>query len=224
MVYLGALLPLTHGVAAYAALKKAADTTVDDRSHSQVMADTLVERLTGQPADIPTPVDVGVVIGDKTLLGLDDEPAEIPDYGPIPADIARHLIADAADDPRSHAALRNLYCHPTSRALVAMHSRSRAFPPGLVKFIRYRDGTCRTPYCNAPISQIDHATPHAAGGPTTAHNGNGRCAQCNYDKEAPGWTTQTSTDPDGTHTITITTPTGQKYQSKAPPQPGSAAA
>jgi hypothetical protein len=34
----------------YAALKRSADTTFDDRSRGQVMADTLVERVTGRPA------------------------------------------------------------------------------------------------------------------------------------------------------------------------------
>ena len=41
MAYVTALLPVAQGVGVYAALKRAADTTFDDRSRGQVMADTL---------------------------------------------------------------------------------------------------------------------------------------------------------------------------------------
>ena len=51
MTYVTALLPVAQGVGVYAALKRAADTTFDDRSRGQVMADTLVERVTGRPAE-----------------------------------------------------------------------------------------------------------------------------------------------------------------------------
>ncbi len=50
MTYLTALLPVAQGVAAYAALRRAADACGDGRSRGQVMADTLVERLTGRRA------------------------------------------------------------------------------------------------------------------------------------------------------------------------------
>jgi hypothetical protein len=59
-------------------------------------------------------------------------------------------------DERSRATLRRLYRHPKSGALVAMESRSRCFPKGLVRFIGLRDQTCRTPYCDAPIRHCDH--------------------------------------------------------------------
>ncbi|HEX2857505.1 MAG TPA: DUF222 domain-containing protein, partial [Propionibacteriaceae bacterium] len=51
MVRLTALLPVAQGVAAFAALSKAADTahaTGDPRSRAQIMADELVVRITGQ--------------------------------------------------------------------------------------------------------------------------------------------------------------------------------
>ena len=54
MTYVTALLPVAQGVGVYAALKRAADTTFDDRSRGQVMADTLVERVTGGPPRQPS--------------------------------------------------------------------------------------------------------------------------------------------------------------------------
>ena len=65
MTYVSALLPVAQGVGVYAALKRAADTTFDDRSRGQVMADTLVERVTGRPAEVPEPVVVNLVMSDR---------------------------------------------------------------------------------------------------------------------------------------------------------------
>ncbi|BBY29726.1 HNH endonuclease [Mycolicibacterium sediminis] len=220
MVWATALLPLTQGVSVYAALKREADVCGDGRGRGQVMADTLVERITGRPADVPVPVTVDLVITDETLLGGDTEPAWIPGHGPVPAAVARHLIRDAVDDRRSTATLRRLYRHPSSGALVAMESRARRFPTALGKFIEFRDDTCRTPYCNAAIRHHDHITPAARGGPTTAANGQGLCEACNYAKEAPGWHTTTQTDENGQHTTELTTPTGATHHSHAPPLPG----
>ena len=56
MTFVTALLPVKRGVGVYAALKHAADSTFDDRSRGQIMADTLVERVTGLPAEVPEPV------------------------------------------------------------------------------------------------------------------------------------------------------------------------
>ena len=74
MTYVTALLPVAKGVGVYAALKRAADTTFDDRSRGQVMADTLVERVTGQAGRVAEPVAVNLVIADETLLGGDNGP------------------------------------------------------------------------------------------------------------------------------------------------------
>jgi hypothetical protein len=219
MVYLTALLPLTQGVSVYASLKRAADTNPDGRSRGQTMADTLIERVTGRPADMPVPLTVNIVIPDKALLGISDAAATIEDHGPIPADIARQMITDTIDQ-QGFAELRRLYAAPESGALVAMESRARKFPGGLAQFVRTRDQTCRTPYCDAPIRHIDHAEPHAHHGPTSAVNGRGTCERCNYVKEHPGWKVRTLYDPGGRHVAEHTTPTGAVYRSTAPPVAG----
>jgi hypothetical protein len=202
----------------YAALRREADMRGDGRSRGQVMADTLVERVTGRDAAIPTPIAVNLVLTDETLLGGDSAPADICGYGPIPAAVARAMVSSAVADRRSRATLRRLYAHPRSGALVAMESRARIFPRGLAAFIDLRDQRCRTPYCDAPIRHRDHAQPWARGGPTTADNGRGSCERCNYTKEAPGWRVSTSIDETHTHTAEFTTPTGKTYRSGAPPR------
>ena len=219
MSYVTVLLPVAQGVAVYAACKRAADTTFDGRSRGQVMADTVYERVTGRSAATPVPVALNLVMADSTLVGDDDEPAWLDGYGPVPAGFARTLTGDAVADKDIKATLRRLYRHPRSGQLVAMESRSRIFPKGLAAFIGLRDQRCRTPYCDAPIRHRDHATPVRAGGETSACNGLGDCAACNYAKDAPGWTVTTSED-NGAHVAQFSTPTGATYQSTAPPLPG----
>jgi hypothetical protein len=218
MTYLTALLPVAQGVSVYAALRREADTRCDGRSRGQVMADTLVERVTGRDAAVPTPIAVNLVLSDETLLGGDGAPADIRGYGPIPAAVARAMVASAVSDRHSRATLRRLYAHPRSGALVAMESRARLFPRGLAAFIELRDQRCRTPYCDAPIRHRDHAQSWAEGGPTTADNGLGSCERCNYTKESTGWRVSTKIDEEHTHTAEFTTPTGKTYRSEAPPR------
>ena len=218
MTYLTALLPVAQGVSVYAALRREADTRYDGRSRGQVMADTLVGRVTGRDATVPTPIAVNLVLSDETLLGGDSAPAEICGYGPIPAAVARAMLSGAVANRRSRATLRKLYAHPRGGALVAMESRARLFPRGLTAFIELRDQRCRTPYCDAPIRHRDHAQPWAEGGPTTADNGLGLCERCNYTKEGAGWRVSTGTDETHTHTAEFTTPTGKVYRSEAPPR------
>src|SRR6516162_2230992 len=100
MTWVTALLPVAQGVSVYAALKRAADTTFDDRTRGQVMADTLVERVTGRPAEVAQPVAVNLVLSDETLLGGDNGVALIGGYGPIPAAVARGLVHEAVTDER----------------------------------------------------------------------------------------------------------------------------
>ena len=219
MTYLTALLPVEQGVAAYAALARHADTlraAGGDRSRGQVMADTLVERLTGQESAEEVGVDVRVVITDRSLFAGDHEPAILEGYGTVPATWARDLIADATDTVR--AWFHRLFTAPGAGELVALDSRARTAPPGLASFIRTRDQRCRTPWCDAPIRHLDHVKARAAGGPTQTVNLDGLCEACNHAKTAPGWRARPRPGP--RHTVETTTPTGHTYHSQAPPLPG----
>ncbi|UXA17564.1 HNH endonuclease [Mycobacterium sp. SMC-4] len=219
MVYVTVRLPLTQGVGLYAACTQAADTTFDERPRGQVMAETVYERVTGRAASAPVAVALNLVMADTTLAGDDDELGWLHGYGPVPAGFCRALVGDVVLDAETRATLRRLYRHPDSGQLVAMESKARIFPKGLAALLDRRDRTCRTPYCNAPIRHHDHATPHHAGGPTTALNGLGECEACNYTKEAAGWQVST-TETNGHHTAQFRTPTGAVYRSTAPPLPG----
>lgn len=216
MTYVTALLPMKQGVAVYAALKRAADMSMDPvRGQGQIMADTLVERVTGVTSAEAVPVGVNITISDEALLGGGDEPAAVVGHGPVPAAVARRFISEAVSSGAKVLA-RRLYRRCGSGALVSAESRSRLFPKGLSELIDVRDQTCRTPYCDAPIRHHDHVVSSARGGATSLPNGQGLCERCNYVKETPGWTAAPVPGSDR-HTVEITTPTGTVYRSTAPP-------
>ncbi len=131
MTYVTALLPVAKGVGVYAALKRAADTTFDDRSRGQVMADTLVERVTGHPAEDPEHVALNLVMSDQALWGAGQRARRCSTgTGRFRRRWPSGLVRDAVVDERSLATLRRLYRNPQSGSLVAMESRSRFFPEG----------------------------------------------------------------------------------------------
>lgn len=173
---LSALLPIADGIRVMAALSAA--TTDDGRTRGQLMADTLVDLVIG--GDRPTfrsPVAINLLVPVETLT--DDQPAFLEEYGPVPADLARQVLADSGEK------VRRVFTAPGRRDLIAMETRARRYPGLLDAFIRLRDQRCRTPHCGPPIRHIDHTQPHAHGGATSERNGQGSCEHCNYAKEHP---------------------------------------
>lgn len=160
MVWFTALLPVAQGVAAFAALTKQANTLRapgDERSRGQVMADTLVERVTGQTTAAGVPVQVTLVMGERSLQGRSEDPVTVQGHRPIPASVARDLIKDS--NGGAGFWLRRLYARPSDGQLVAMESKARFFPTKLAELIALRDQRCRTLYCDAPIRHTDHIRP-----------------------------------------------------------------
>ncbi|MCC3276735.1 HNH endonuclease, partial [Arthrobacter sp. zg-Y20] len=208
MTYLTGLLPVAQGVAVYAALSRAADSLRargDARGRGQIMADTMVERITGQAKAEQVPVEVQLVMTDRTLLAGDREPAHLAGYGVVPAPWARDLVRKGVGNlgkPPSHNAsgdssnnssdpagiwVRRVYTAPSSGELLAMDSKARFVPASLARLVTVRDQTCRTPWCDAPIRHQDHIRPRRDDGPTEVANIQGLCEACNHAKEAPGW-------------------------------------
>ena len=220
MANLTALLPVAQGVACKAALQQEADrlrSAGDPRTRGQIMADVLVERVTGQSGAGAIPVEVNLVMTDRTLLAGDHAPVHLDGHGPIPAAVARDLVRDA-----DKVWVRRLYTRPADGDLIAMDSRRRTFDGLLRKFLVLRDQTCRNTWCDAVVRHADHIVPVADGGETSVDNGQGLCEACNYAKEARGWSARRI--PGRGHPVEIITPTGHAYLSHAPDPPRKRAA
>jgi hypothetical protein len=221
MAVLTGYLPVEQGVACLAALRRYTDTVRaqgDRRSRDQIMADTLVERLTGQAAAADVNIELHLLMPLTSLLDPHDAtPAEIAGYGPIPAGTAHDLLRSS----RGRRWWRRLFTSPAGGPIVGGDRFRRRFDGSLGTLIRLRDRTCRDPYCDAPIRHLDHIHRRVDGGPSTLANGRGLCARGNYVREMPGWTATVTNDGRHSHphTVTITTPTGHTYTSSAPQPP-----
>ena len=115
------------------------------------------------PIRIPR-VRIDVTVALSTLMGLDDNPAELAGFGPISAEQARAL-ADGGT-------WRRLVTDPLTGAVLDV-GRTRYRPPQpLADHVAARDRCCAAPGCSVPASRCDldhtteyHGTP--ANGSTT---------------------------------------------------------
>lgn len=220
MGLLSAVLPAADLSLVMTSLDQAAESARsagDERSRSQVVADTLVARLSGVGRGTPAPVAVKLVVSAEALLGDSTEPGYVVGAGHVPASVAGTLAAAGARHTRS--SLQRVFGLPGTGALIAVESASPLFRGALAELIDLRDRRCRTPFCSAPIRHRDHVVPRARGGETSWANGQGLCEACNYAKESPGWRHEPVADSLAVTEITVTTPTGQQHRSRAPALP-----
>ncbi|SDP40044.1 HNH endonuclease [Nakamurella panacisegetis] len=212
----GEIRPATVGGAASA---EGQQYTGSNRARiDRTATDRICECSAGQAgkAKEPPGIQLRIIMTDRALFGDDNEPAHLHGYGPIPAPIARALLAGHAGSG-TKTWIKRLYTDPTGTQLLTTDARTRLFPAAVADFIQNRDQTCRTPWCDAPIRHIDHITPHTRGGPTTITNAQGLCEACNLAKENPLW--HTTRQPDGN--ITTHTPANHAYVSRPPSPPRS---
>jgi len=180
MADLTAHLPAEQAVACYAALRKAVNdvwATPEPvrRGQGQIMADTLVERLTGHTTAEDIDIDVQIMVPVEALLDPDSPlPAEIPGHGPVPVD----LLATGA----GRKTWRRLITR--DGIIIGGDSAQRAFTGALANLITIRDGgRCTAPYCDALIGHLDHIIRWRHGGRTEFANGRGLCVFHNHLRE-----------------------------------------
>ncbi len=165
----------------------------DERSVSQIMADTLVERRTGVSVATSTPVSVGLIMNATTLLGLDDTPSELLGHGVLPASAARLLATS------DNAWIRRLFIDPVDASLALADTGRRRFDACLRDFVLARDQHCRAPGCTSRITHLDHDHEWAAGGATSASNGRGYTTHCHTVKHSAGVVTYAFSRKGATH-------------------------
>ncbi|WP_433785109.1 DUF222 domain-containing protein [Actinomycetospora sp. CA-101289] len=163
------------------------------------------------PARAARDVQVRVLVSADTLLGLDEEPAELVGYGPITAAAARRLAADA------DATWRRVLTDPRSGAVLDVGHRRYRPPAAMADHVRHRDLTCTFPGCRVPAQacDLDHLVPYNPRDPsgrTAADNLAPDCRHHHRVKHLRGWSVRR--DPDGS--VLWTTPSGRRYRTVRP--------
>jgi hypothetical protein len=241
MALLRAYLPVEQGVACYAALRKAVaehwlGREPVTRTRGQIMADTLVERLTaGARTTADSDPETGVAGTENTenVVSVDSAATGAGPGTRFDVELQILVPVEALLDPRAPipaeapgygpVPLHDLLSR-TGRVtwrrlltkegfIIGSDSRRRTFTGVLADLVRARDrGRCTEPHCDAPATAIDHIRRWTGGGATSLTNGRSLCTFHNLLREAPGWTV---TDIDGA--ITTTTPSGHRYTTRIRP-------
>jgi hypothetical protein len=154
---------------------------------------------------------IQVTVALSTLIGVDDNPADLAGYGPIPASLARLM----AQDPDS--TWRRLVTDPLGR-LVDYGTEKYKPPAALDRFVRAKHRLCAYPTCSrtALICELDHFRARKDRGPTNERNLISLCARHHHLKHEAGWSIKHNPT---TGVTTWTTPTGRVYTNTADPLP-----
>ncbi|QHC58182.1 HNH endonuclease signature motif containing protein [Rathayibacter sp. VKM Ac-2760] len=198
----------------------------DERTLSQLRADASLDLLcdgdvfgtTPDTVHRPDPTfipgvraEVRLTLAASSAAGLDDAPADLDGYGPVPAEIARELIRTAASFTR-------VLTDPDTGAVVSV-GRTQRLPPARMRLhLQLRDQTCRFAGCtrSAARSEADHTIEWRNGGETSLENLVMLCTSHHHLRHGDRWTY--GTEDDGT--IVWTTPTGRRISNRPPPLPG----
>ena len=194
MAWLSAYLPAETAIAIDDRLDQLAAAMrgpADVRTFSQLRADAFCEVLvsgevpaTDAPGTVPRGIQARVLVTVPvlTLMGLDDEPASLEGYGPIPADVARLIAAKAPSFTR-------LLTHPETGVVLSVGRDRYAVPAALRLWLRVRDETCRAVGCGrrAATSDVDHGHDWAKGGETAGDNLAHLCRGDHGRKHRLGW-------------------------------------
>ncbi|MFB8370518.1 DUF222 domain-containing protein [Pseudarthrobacter sp. NPDC055928] len=165
---------------------------------------------------VPSPAaQVLVTVPVFALMGLTDEPADLDGYGPIPASMARKLVADGS------SSFRRILVDPRDGAPLEIGRQSYRIPAAMRQWLRMRDGKCPFPGCNNQSldNEADHILAWAHGGTTGASNLGQLCRKHHRLKHTTTWapTGACKDKPPG-----WTSPTGRHYPSEhhdwEPPQ------
>ncbi|GAA1722337.1 hypothetical protein GCM10009809_17490 [Isoptericola hypogeus] len=149
---------------------------------------------------------VRVTVPVFSLLG-GDAPAELDGHGPVDADTAGRLTANAPS-------LRRLLVDPVDGRALATDPGTYTVPAALRALLQARDTTCRFPGCTrkAAACDVDHITAWADGGRTSADNLAHLCRAHHVIKHQTRW--RVTPHDDGT--LTWTSPTGRAHHDRNP--------
>lgn len=131
-----------------------------------------------KPPKVPAWCRVQVKVSADWLLGHSSEAPVLTGHGPLPADVALRLIADAG--------WQRIIYDPKTGALLEVGSTVHDPPRALREHVLVRDGGCTQPICSTPRVDLDHNIPFPHG-PTNAANLRSRCRHHHHLKQHPAW-------------------------------------
>lgn len=218
MAILTAVMPSEHATACFSAIDAAAREAIPPEANSPIgvrRSDAFYAFcVQSSPSEVPQGVEprrsldahVDLVMTLESFLGLADTPADCVGAGPIPAQSARDLLAEAAVVSFRRVIVDDV----TGRPLDISKGRYRLSETER-DFIFMRDRTCRHPGCGQPARrcEIDHAVPFDEGGPTRADNLGALCSRHHLEKTHAGWQIESGTD-DGS--CVFVSPLGRRYE------------
>ncbi|PNI07537.1 DUF222 domain-containing protein [Arthrobacter sp. AFG7.2] len=191
------------------------EETADETTRHNTMGDNTMRDNAGI-GTVPTPkADVLVTVPVFALLGATDEPALLDGHGPIPASMARNLVAGGA------TSFYRVLVDPRDGAPLEIGRTSYRLTKAMKQALRVRDSKCSFPGCNnhSLDNDTDHLTAWHHGGTTGISNLAQLCPKHHHLKHASGWTPTAATrnEPPG-----WTSPTGRHYKAEhhdwEPPQ------
>ncbi len=184
----------------------------EPRTLTQLRADVAEKLLlcgTGQPAGSGPALkaDVLVTVPVFSLLGATDEPAELDNFGPIPASMARKLVAEGA------GSFYRVLVDPRDGAPLELGRTNYRLTEPLKRWLRMRDGKCTFPGCSNPSqdNEADHLKAWQDGGSTGISNLGQLCPKHHRLKHRTGWSPGPAArnEPPG-----WVSPTGRKYNAE----------
>jgi len=182
----------------------------EPRTLTQLKVDEAARLLlgeAGQPAGAGPSIkaDVLVTVPVFSLLGATDEPAELDNYGPIPASMARTLVAEGA------GSFYRVLVDPRDGAPLELGRTNYRLTESLKRWLRMRDGKCTFPGCSNPSqdNEADHLKAWEHGGSTGISNLGQLCPKHHRLKHRTGWSPGPAArnEPPG-----WISPTGRRYK------------
>ncbi|MDR7157809.1 hypothetical protein J2X42_000492 [Arthrobacter sp. BE255] len=216
MTWLSAYLPANQAAGIWdrtTAAARALQGPNEGRTLTQLRADTVAAWLlggasSGAAENIPSPAaQVLLTVPVFALMGLTDEPADLDGYGPIPASMARQLVAAGA------SSFHRVLTDPRDGAPLEIGRTSYRISAALRQWLRMRDAKCPFPGCSNQSldNEADHILAWADGGTTGISNLGQPCLKHHRLKHSTAWTpTEASkVEPPG-----WISPTGRRYASE----------
>ncbi|WP_411376205.1 DUF222 domain-containing protein [Arthrobacter sp. MPF02] len=185
-----------------------ADAQNDTTGHRAASAGPHVLEPGTTLAGPPVPrAQVLVTVPVFSLLGATEEPAVLDGHGPIPASMARRLVAGGADS------FYRVLVDPRDGAPLEIGRKSYRIPEAMRRWLRLRDGTCPFPGCSnhSLDNEADHLLAWHHGGTTGITNLAQPCPKHHRLKHTSTWkpTPATKNQPPG-----WTSPAGRHYTSE----------